>query len=102
MTQSGHRVATEQHRPKICGITGGRRNFHHFAVYEGLSSSGGESAMTKRLTSLFAITTFILAAASGSAFAADLNKPVYKAPPPAPVPAPVYNWTGWRMGAQQR
>jgi opacity protein-like surface antigen len=32
------------------------------------------------------------------AFAADLNKPVYKAPPPA-RPAPVYNWTGWYVGA---
>ena len=53
--------------------------------------------MTKRLASLFAITTFIFVA-SGSAFAADLNKPVYKAPPPAPVPAPVYNWTGWYVG----
>ena len=29
--------------------------------------------------------------------AADLNKPVYKAPPPAP-PAPVYSWTGWYVG----
>jgi outer membrane immunogenic protein len=29
--------------------------------------------------------------------AADLNKPVYKAPPPAP-PAPVYTWTGWYVG----
>jgi len=36
-------------------------------------------------------------AASGSAFAADLNKPVYKAPPPPP-PAPVYSWTGWYVG----
>jgi outer membrane immunogenic protein len=29
--------------------------------------------------------------------AADLNKPVYKAPPPPP-PAPVYSWTGWYVG----
>ena len=53
--------------------------------------------MTKRLASLFAITAFIFVA-SGSAFAADLNKPVYKAPPPVPVLAPVYNWTGGYVG----
>jgi outer membrane immunogenic protein len=50
--------------------------------------------MTKRLTSLFAITTFIVAA-SASAFAADM---AVKAPP-APPPAPVYNWTGFYVGA---
>jgi len=37
--------------------------------------------------------------------AADLNKPVYKAPPPPP-PAPVYTWTGWYesidIGAAER
>jgi outer membrane immunogenic protein len=48
--------------------------------------------MTKRITSLFALTTFVLAV-SGSAFAADI---AIKAPPPAP--APVYNWTGWHAG----
>jgi outer membrane immunogenic protein len=49
--------------------------------------------MTTRFTSLFAITTFILAT-STSAFAADM---AVKAPPPAP--APVYNWTGFYVGA---
>jgi outer membrane immunogenic protein len=39
---------------------------------------------------------FILAA-SGSAFAADLYKPVYKAPLP-PAPAPIYSWTGFYGG----
>jgi outer membrane immunogenic protein len=48
--------------------------------------------MTKRITSFFALTTFVLAA-SGSAFAADI---AVKAPLPAPVP--VYNWTGWYVG----
>jgi outer membrane immunogenic protein len=48
--------------------------------------------MTKRFTSPFAITTFILAA-SASAFAADL---AVKAPPPAPVPT----WTGFYAGIQ--
>jgi hypothetical protein len=28
LTLSGHRVATEQHRPEICGIAGDLRNFH--------------------------------------------------------------------------
>jgi outer membrane immunogenic protein len=48
--------------------------------------------VTKRITLLFALTTFVLAV-SGSAFAADI---AVKAPPPAP--APVYNWTGWYAG----
>jgi outer membrane immunogenic protein len=48
--------------------------------------------MTKRITSFFALTTFVLAV-SGSAFAADI---AVKAPLPAPTP--VYNWTGWYVG----
>jgi outer membrane immunogenic protein len=48
--------------------------------------------MTKRITSFFALTTFVLAL-SGSAFAADI---AVKAPPSAP--APVYSWTGWYAG----
>jgi outer membrane immunogenic protein len=48
--------------------------------------------MTKRITSFFALITFVLAA-SGSAFAADI---AVKAPPLAP--APVYSWTGWYVG----
>jgi outer membrane immunogenic protein len=38
-----------------------------------------------------------LLALSGSAFAADIPPPVYKAAPPPP--APVYNWTGCFIGA---
>jgi outer membrane immunogenic protein len=49
--------------------------------------------VTKRITSFFALTTFVLAV-SGSAFAADI---AVKAPPLAPAPA-VYNWTGWYVG----
>jgi outer membrane immunogenic protein len=37
------------------------------------------------------------ALAVGPAMAADINRPVYKGPPPQP-PAPVYNWTGWYVG----
>jgi outer membrane immunogenic protein len=48
--------------------------------------------MTKRITSLFALTTLVLAV-SGSAFAADIG---VKAPPLAP--APVYSWTGFYVG----
>jgi outer membrane immunogenic protein len=48
--------------------------------------------VTKRITSFFALTTFVLAV-SGSAFAADI---AVKAPLPAPTP--VYNWTGWYAG----
>jgi len=46
---------------------------------------------------IFSLTGAAFSFASGLAFAADLNKPVYKAPPPAP-PAPVYNWTGGYVG----
>jgi len=52
--------------------------------------------MRNKFTSSFAGAAFIIAA-SGSAFAADLNKPVYKAPPPPP-PIPVFSWTGFYVG----
>jgi outer membrane immunogenic protein len=45
---------------------------------------------------LFLATTGILALAAGSACAADLARPVYKAAPP---PAPVYSWSGFYVGA---
>jgi len=48
--------------------------------------------MTKRITSFFALTTFVFAVC-GSASAADI---AVKAP--APAPAPVFNWTGWYVG----
>jgi outer membrane immunogenic protein len=55
--------------------------------------------MRSKLISSFAGAAFALAA-SGAAFAADLNKkPVYKAPPP-PTPAPVYSWTGFYIGIE--
>jgi outer membrane immunogenic protein len=38
-----------------------------------------------------------VALAVGPAMAADLNRPVYKAPP-TPPPVPVLNWTGWYVG----
>src|SRR5262249_54451845 len=41
----------------------------------------------------------VLAAASVTpAVAADLSRPVYKAPPPVTVPAQVYSWTGFYIG----
>jgi outer membrane immunogenic protein len=52
--------------------------------------------MRNKLISSIAGTAFSFAA-SGFAFAADLNKPVYKASPPPP-PAPVYSWTGCYLG----
>src|SRR6266516_4148483 len=36
---------------------------------------------------------------AGSANAADLRAPVYKAPPPVAAPAPVFSWTGCFVGA---
>lgn len=48
--------------------------------------------MKRILLASFAGASFAaLALTSGSALAADLGNPVYKAPP---VPAPVYSWTG--------
>jgi outer membrane immunogenic protein len=41
-------------------------------------------------------TAVVFAFSAGSAGAADLAKPVYKAAPP---PAPVYSWTGFYVGA---
>src|SRR6202158_2011747 len=39
-----------------------------------------------------------LAGLTGSACAADMGRPVYKAPPQVYI-APVYNWTGFYIGA---
>jgi outer membrane immunogenic protein len=41
---------------------------------------------------------FLALNVAGSALAADMARPVYKAPPPPPPP-PVYNWTGCYVGA---
>src|SRR5262249_705166 len=48
--------------------------------------------MDNRIVSIIWGTAFALAA-SGFAFAADMA-----VKGPAPVPAPVYNWTGWYVG----
>ncbi|HVY58959.1 MAG TPA: outer membrane protein [Xanthobacteraceae bacterium] len=50
--------------------------------------------MTKRLL-LASVATLALVAAAGSASAADLARPVYKAPPPM---APVFSWNGFYIG----
>ena len=44
---------------------------------------------------LFLVTAGILALADGSASAADLARPVYK----APVVTPAFSWTGCYLGA---
>jgi outer membrane immunogenic protein len=44
---------------------------------------------------LFLATTAVMALAAGSASAADLARPVYKA---APLPPPVFSWTGIYIG----
>ncbi len=56
-----------------------------------LSSQGGQSNEEDFLASLAS-----LALASGSALAADLPAPAYKAPPPPP---PSYSWTGCYINA---
>ena len=44
---------------------------------------------------LLAGTAIAVVMAANSAGAADLSRPVYKAPPP---PIPVFSWTGWYVG----
>ena len=44
---------------------------------------------------LLAGTAVAVVMAAGSAGAADLSRPVYKAAPP---PIPVFSWTGWYVG----
>jgi outer membrane immunogenic protein len=53
----------------------------------------GRGILMKKLATAIAAIALI----GTPVLAADLNKPVYKAPPPAP-PAPVYTWTGWYVG----
>jgi len=67
-----------------------------YAKDDELGSVSGVGLMRNKIISSLAGAAFSFAA-SGFAFAADLNKPVYKAPPPPP-PAPVYSWTGWYVG----
>jgi outer membrane immunogenic protein len=51
--------------------------------------------MKKFIGATVALTTLIAA----PAMAADLSRPVYKAPPPAPLPPPVvFSWTGCYVG----
>ena len=51
--------------------------------------------MQRHLLSFATAVTFTLASAA-TVLAADLARPVYKAPPPAPVS---YDWTGFYIGA---
>jgi outer membrane immunogenic protein len=52
----------------------------------------------KRLT-LMAFTCAFAAVMGSAAFAADLRRPIFKAPPmPAPIFAPPYNWSGFYVG----
>jgi outer membrane immunogenic protein len=44
------------------------------------------------------LATVSLAVLGSSAFAADLQPRVYSKAPPAPIPAPIYNWTGFYIG----
>jgi len=47
---------------------------------------------------LFATTSLVAFAVAGMANAADLGRPVYKAPPPAPPP--VQDWSGIYVGLE--
>jgi len=62
----------------------------HVKMWPAIWGSGG-SSMRKLL---LAGTAIAVVMAAGSAGAADLSRPVYKAPPPIPV----FSWTGWYVG----
>jgi outer membrane immunogenic protein len=54
----------------------------------------------RRILLTFATATALTAASAATALAADLPRPVYKAPPTyAPPAPPAYNWTGFYLGA---
>jgi outer membrane immunogenic protein len=50
----------------------------------------------RRILLALATATAVTVASVATVLAADLPRPVYKAPPPPP---PVYNWTGFYLGA---
>lgn len=85
-------VATEQHKPEICGMVPFAQGDLLRAVLMEITVAQGDS-VSNRLISV-AVTTFILAA-SGSAFAADM--PV-KAPPRSVPPVSSPSWTGFYAG----
>jgi outer membrane immunogenic protein len=63
-----------------------------------LGRKTGDAIMRRRAVFLFVAVALSLGAV-GTAFSADLGRPVYKAPPPAPPPPPpVRNWTGFYVG----
>jgi outer membrane immunogenic protein len=47
---------------------------------------------------LFALAACAGVTMSGAAFAADIQRPVYKAPPAGVVAVPTYDWTGFYIG----
>lgn len=51
-----------------------------------------------RPTILVLAVAALSVAAVGSASSADLQRPIYKAPPAPPAPPPFYNWTGFYGG----
>lgn len=51
-----------------------------------------------RTTAWFSVGVFVAFSSVFSASAADLRRPVYKAPSYL-SPAPIYNWTGFYIGA---
>jgi outer membrane immunogenic protein len=79
-----------------------RRQVHWFKVVagerwrDGLANRIEIRKQGVEMKKLFLAATAIVALAAGSASAADLSRPVYKAAPP---PAPVYSWTGCYLGA---
>src|SRR5262245_55072873 len=90
---------TAIHHKKIQSVLLPDRYSHCGVKAVGSRASGGllvvEVLIMKRTVAVLGV----LAAASVTpAVAADLSRPVYKAPPPVTVPAQVYSWTGFYIG----
>jgi hypothetical protein len=94
-------------RKRACGVDTTRHQYRHqiASVYrlpdfDLIESSRADAR--KRELGMKKIMPVGLGAALmtiGLANAADLGRPVYKAPPPATAPAPVFSWTGCYIGA---
>lgn len=67
-----------------------------FPGQETFSWASEEEGMRRYILTLFAAAAFGLVA-NQAASAADLNRPIYKAPPPPP---PAFSWTGLYVGVQ--
>jgi outer membrane immunogenic protein len=90
------RVASLQHTAKIVSP---RTLFHRFGTFRCSESRTGpaKQGVPMRKILLASIAGAALLALA-PAHAADLGRPVYKAPPPVVPPVPFFSWTGCYIG----